>query len=150
LRAELIDEIVRSTGIQKRNLIEKELKIHGTLRHLSLDSWFRESFLFEGGTCLIKGFLGYYRFSEDIDFTYKEQSDFEGLSGKKVRDELSTIIDKLGVIFEEIAELENPSLSVIKTIATSLKLEGATGSVLSKFGMVKVLPEVSSRHSSTS
>jgi predicted nucleotidyltransferase component of viral defense system len=106
--------------------------------------------LFKGGTCLIKGFLGYYRFSEDIDFTYKEQSDFEGLSGKKVRDELSTIIDKLGVLFEEIAELENPSLSVIKTIATSLKLEGATGSVLSKFGMVKVLPEVSSRHSSTS
>ena len=107
MSAELIDEIVRSTGIQKRSLIEKDLKIHGTLRHLSLDPWFRESFLFKGGTCLIKGFLGYHRFSEDVDFTYKEQSDFEGLSGKRVRDELSTIIDKLGVLFEEIAEPEN-------------------------------------------
>ena len=106
MSTELIDEIVRSSGVQKRTLIEKDLKIHGILRRLSDNHWFSEHFLFKGGTCLIKGYLGYYRFSEDIDFTYGDQSEFEGLSGKAIRGRLSEIIDRVGGIYEGMAESE--------------------------------------------
>lgn len=38
--------------------------------YISKDDWFRDCFAVKGGTCLTKCYLGYYRFSEDIDFTY--------------------------------------------------------------------------------
>ncbi len=34
MSTDLIDEIVRISGVQKRSLIEKAFKIHGILRHL--------------------------------------------------------------------------------------------------------------------
>jgi predicted nucleotidyltransferase component of viral defense system len=64
-----IDEISRIRGIQRRDLVEKDLLLHRLLRYLSLYPRFSENYLFKGGTCLIKCHLGYYRFSEDVDFT---------------------------------------------------------------------------------
>jgi Domain of unknown function (DUF1814). len=46
----------------------------------------------------------YFRFSEDIDFTWKNQSVFESKSQKEVRRYLSTVIDSIGELFEEIAK----------------------------------------------
>lgn len=125
MSTDLIDEIVRSSGVQKRSLIEKDLKIHGILRRLSDDPWFCEHFLFKGGTCLIKGYLGYYRFSEDIDFTYRDQSEFEGLTGKAVRGKLSGIIDKLGEKFEGMAELEGFDFRCDKSDRDYVELGGS-------------------------
>ena len=125
MSSDLIDEIVLQSGVQKRALIEKDMKIHGILRHLSADSWFCESFLFKGGTCLIKGYLGYYRFSEDIDFTYKAQSEFNGLSGKKVRGLLSGIINRLGGLFEVIADLEGLEFECDKSNRDFVELGGS-------------------------
>jgi predicted nucleotidyltransferase component of viral defense system len=34
-----------------------------------------KNFLFKGGTCLMKNYLGYFRFSEDVDFAWKDQGD---------------------------------------------------------------------------
>ena len=44
------------------------------------------------------------RFSEDIDFTWKDQSVYEGKSQTKIRGLLSETIDKIGSIFEGIAK----------------------------------------------
>jgi hypothetical protein len=44
--------------------VEKDMMLHRLLG--SLQESFRSDFLFKGGTCLIKVYLGYYRFSEDL------------------------------------------------------------------------------------
>jgi len=56
----------------KRNdIIEKDYHLHRLLHEISQDDYLRENLIFKGGTCLLKAYLGYYRFSEDIDFTWK-------------------------------------------------------------------------------
>ena len=53
-----IDEISRIHGIQRRELVEKDLLLHRLLHHLSLYPEFSEHYLFKGGTCLTKCHLG--------------------------------------------------------------------------------------------
>lgn len=84
--------------------MEKDLILHQLLLDLSENDYFRENYLFKGGTCLIKHYLSYYRFSEDIDFTWREQGVFRDKSGKEIRRQLSGFIGRLGGIFEEIAK----------------------------------------------
>jgi len=51
------------------DLLEKDIWITYILRELrSLDE--SNHLAFKGGTCLVKAYFGYYRFSEDIDFTW--------------------------------------------------------------------------------
>ncbi len=62
-----------NTNAQIRNLpvdlLEKDIWITYILRELrSLDE--SKYLAFKGGTCLVKIYLGYYRFSEDIDLTW--------------------------------------------------------------------------------
>lgn len=52
-----IDEISRTQGIPRRDLIEKDLLLHRLLHRLSRQPEFKENYLFKGGTCLIKGHL---------------------------------------------------------------------------------------------
>ncbi|MFQ6032897.1 MAG: nucleotidyl transferase AbiEii/AbiGii toxin family protein [Candidatus Zixiibacteriota bacterium] len=104
MRRGFTEEACRVLGINRRDLVEKDLLLHGLLFDLSKNKFFRKNFLFKGGTCLIKHYLGYYRFSEDIDFTWKNQEVFKEKSGKEIRRHLSGIIDELGKVFEEIAK----------------------------------------------
>jgi len=104
VRADFVNEVARVLDIKRRDLIEKDLILHQILTDLSQDKFFAPNFLFKGGTCLIKCYFGYLRFSEDIDFTWKDQSVFNGMSGKKIRSQLSKVIDKTGSVFESIVK----------------------------------------------
>tara|TARA_Y100000310_G_scaffold215708_1_gene216637 strand:+ start:150 stop:968 length:819 start_codon:yes stop_codon:yes gene_type:complete len=64
----------------------------------------KNQFAFKGGTCITKCYLGYYRFSEDLDFTYINQKEFKGKSQKAIRRILSTKINTTLLIFEKIAK----------------------------------------------
>lgn len=66
---EFVNEVSRVLKIERRDLVEKDFILHQVLLDLSKDEFFHKNFLFKGGTCLIKCYLGYFRFSEDIDFT---------------------------------------------------------------------------------
>ncbi len=103
MRRDFVNEVGRIQQIKRTDMIEKDLILHQLLLDLSKDKFFSENFIFKGGTCLIKGYLGYFRFSEDIDFTWKDQKVFEGKSQKAIRSYLSPVIDKTGSIFETIA-----------------------------------------------
>ena len=104
MRRIFVNEVGRIQQIKRTDLIEKDLILHKMLLDLSKNEFFSGNFIFKGGTCLIKCYLGYFRFSEDIDFTWKDQKGFAGKSQKEIRKYLSKIIDKIGNIFEEIAE----------------------------------------------
>lgn len=101
---DFINEVSRVLKIERRDLVEKDFILHQLLLDLSKDEFFHKNFLFKGGTCLIKCYLGYFRFSEDIDFTWNDQSVFKDMSQKEIRRYLSGAIDDIGDTFEKIAE----------------------------------------------
>jgi len=103
MRKDFTNEVGRIHKIERTDMIEKDLILHQILLDLSKNGFFSENFIFKGGTCLIKHYLGYYRFSEDIDFTWKDQTIFDGKSQKEIRRHLSKIIDDIGKLFEEIS-----------------------------------------------
>jgi len=104
MRVDFVNEVAGILNIKRRDLIEKDLILHQMLSDLSKDDFFGSNFLFKGGTCLIKCYFGYLRFSEDIDFTWKDQRVFSGMSQKAIRAYLSKVIDTTGNVFENIAK----------------------------------------------
>lgn len=100
---DFVDKISELKGIKRKEMIEKDVLLHLILSDLSKERFFSENLLFKGGTCLIKNYIGYLRFSEDIDFTWKDQSRFAGKTGSQINRDLSGIIEKTGRILEKIA-----------------------------------------------
>ena len=125
MRADFVNEIARTLKINRRDLIEKDLILHQILTDLSQVKYFADAFLFKGGTCLIKCYFGYVRFSEDIDFTWKDQSAFRGMSGMKIRSQLSKIIDRTGDVFEAIAEKRSLDFKCVKSNTDYVELGGS-------------------------
>jgi predicted nucleotidyltransferase component of viral defense system len=101
---EFIEELSTRGGIKRKDLLEKDIIIQKLLLDLSKNEFFSKNFVFKGGTCLIKCYMGYYRFSEDIDFTWKEQSIFKDKSQKEIRRILSPIINDLSDLFVKITK----------------------------------------------
>ncbi len=124
MRKDFVNAISEALKIERRDLIEKDLILHQMLLDVSKDKFFRENFLFKGGTCLIKCYLGYFRFSEDIDFTWKKQEQFQGMSQKEIRRYLSSVIDETGVVFEKIAEKRGLDFKCIKDNRDYVELGG--------------------------
>jgi len=100
----LVDYISSETGIQNKQLIEKDVLLQLLLNALSKNSYFRDNFVFKGGTCLTKCYYGYYRFSEDLDFSWIHQSEFKNKSQKEIRKALSAKIDSIMGILKETAD----------------------------------------------
>ena len=73
---DLVNYIAGKAKVTNAVLIEKDFIIQSLLLKLSKNKYFTDNYVFKGGTCLIKCYLGYYRFSEDLDFTYKNQKIF--------------------------------------------------------------------------
>jgi predicted nucleotidyltransferase component of viral defense system len=93
----IIDIIETRMKINKRDLIEKDLILHRLLDEFSSNKYFFDNFAFKGGTCLIKCFLDYYRFSEDLDFTFINQGMFEKKSKGQSEKMLSNEINNLAM-----------------------------------------------------
>ena len=104
INKELTDFISKRLNIARRDLVEKDIIISKILFYLTQDKDFFQNYAFKGGTCLTKCYLGYYRFSEDMDFTYLNQKDFIGKSNSKIREVMSDKINKLGELIEVIAK----------------------------------------------
>ena len=119
---EFVEEISRRLGLD-RDLIETDLLLHKLLLDLSRRDFGKE-FAFKGGSCLIKWYLGYYRFSVDLDFTFLDQSIFEGLSQKAIRRLLSGKIDVVGRLFEEISKARVLDFKCDKSVRRYVELGG--------------------------
>ncbi len=101
---DFVQKIADETGISDLQLVEKDLYLQGLLLELAKSTYFEENFAFKGGTCLTKAYFGYYRFSEDLDFTWMNQKAFENKSEKQVRKILSKEISALLEIIESAAK----------------------------------------------
>lgn len=115
MRKDLIDKTTQSLKLQKQDLIEKDIIIHELLTDLSKKDFFIQNLIFKGGTCLAKAFLGYYRFSVDIDFTWQDQSIFNGKTNKERFSEISKSLETIGQILEASAKKRNLDFKYDKT-----------------------------------
>ena len=100
--------------LKKRDLIEKDILLQMLLNELDKNNDFKDNFTFKGGTCLIKIYFGYFRFSEDLDFTYLNQKEFVGKSKSKIRTSMSEKIDKLGELIKAISKQFNLDFKIKK------------------------------------
>jgi len=125
VRKGFVDEASRILKIERKDLIEKDIILHEILTDLSKDKFFSGSFLFKGGTCLIKHYLGYYRFSEDIDFTWKDQKVFGNMSQNEIRRHLSPLIDRIGKTLERISKKRDMDFRCIKNNRRYVELVGS-------------------------
>ncbi len=98
--SEFIQFIIEKTRLNKPLLIEKDVLLHSLLYRLSRNEEFKKEYLFKGGTCLIKCYFGYYRFSVDLDFTYLRQERWTGLSKSERRRELVSEAERLAQLIE--------------------------------------------------
>ena len=85
------------TNITALELIEKDFYLDVLLTKLNL-----EGYVFKGGTCLAKAYLDYFRFSEDLDFTFIDQKLWEGKSTKSIKKICKEKINNLGEQLEKI------------------------------------------------
>lgn len=112
---ELINYIKSNIFISDEEYLEKDILLHLLLIYLTKDGFFKNNFAFKGGTCLIKCYLGYYRFSEDLDFTFTNQSFFKNKSEKSIRKDLSKIITDLSNLLKSISQKLNLDFSLNKS-----------------------------------
>ena len=104
IKREFIEFVSSKTEIGKLSLIEKDILLHSILTDLIKNKEFKENLAFKGGTCLTKCYFGYYRFSEDMDFTYIKQKDFESKSEGQIRKIISDKITLISIEISKIAE----------------------------------------------
>lgn len=105
--SEFISFVAEKSGVKKSDLIEKDLIIHRILEQIYSSSHFAENYLFKGGSCLVKCFFGYYRFSVDLDFTWKNQKAWDSLGSKGLRRKLLEEINAFGSFLEKVCEEVN-------------------------------------------
>jgi len=118
--SEFVTLIAEKSGVKKPGLIEKDVMLHKVLRDV-YSSKLSTDYLFKGGTCLVKCYFGYYRFSADLDFIWKNQRVWGGLSRKELRRRLLAEVDKFGSLFEKTAEelgLDFPTVPRIRDISS--------------------------------
>ena len=125
MRKDFINGISEALGITRKEMIEKDFILHQVFLDLSKNRFFHENFLLKGGTCLIKCYLGYFRFSEDIDFTWRDQGQFREMSQKEIRRYLSSVIDETGAILVEIAQKRDLDFKSIKSNHDYIELGGS-------------------------
>ncbi len=65
---------------------------------------FAENYLFKGGSCLVKCYFGYYRFSVDLDFTWQDQKAWLNLGKYQLRRRLLEEIRNMGALLENAAQ----------------------------------------------
>ena len=79
--SEFVEFMVEKSGVRDSSLVKRDILIHRILKDI-FSSCLGDNYLFKGGSCLVKCYLGYYRFSVDLDFTWIDQSIWKNL-GKK-------------------------------------------------------------------
>jgi hypothetical protein len=77
------------------DLLEKDYHLHRLLGAISENDYLSRNLVFKGGTCLIKAYVGYFRFSEDVDFTWRGSDLGEDGSPSQTRKICSRFISEM-------------------------------------------------------
>jgi len=134
MRLDFIAKINQRLNMDRTDLLEKDLIIHQLLYDLSFDRFVTGNLLFKGGSCLIKHYLGYFRFSEDIDFTWRTQGIFQDRSRSQIRHRLSKTISEIGAVLQGISGKRQLDFNCDKGNRHYVEVGGGGESAHLKFG----------------
>jgi predicted nucleotidyltransferase component of viral defense system len=121
---DFFDAIYGMRVVKRRDLLEKDFQLHRILAEMSQDSLMSECLVFKGGTCLIKAYLGYFRFSEDLDFTWANQQEWSGKTTTTIRKDCSKHIADLGGHLEQVCKRLGLDFKSSKEDKTSMEIGG--------------------------
>lgn len=138
---DLIDYISSEAKIENKFLLEKDIILHKLLCELLGNKYFKDNFVFKGGTCLIKCYYGYYRFSEDLDFSWINQRKFENKSQTRIRKILSEEINKFISILKNISKNNNLDFKADKTDSNYIEFGGSNKFVTFKIKYKSVVQD---------
>lgn len=96
--------VSRKAGVKSIDLVEWDYIIHTILKELERDPQFKENYIFKGGTCLVKCHLGYYRFSRDLDFAYRNSDKLRELSRSQLRQFLNEETGRIAEVLKCVAK----------------------------------------------
>lgn len=94
----------------KEDLIEKDLILTFILAEFERLDLGKE-LIFKGGTLLSRNYLKYHRFSEDLDFVYKDSNFLRELSRNKREKKIKAFIDYFTPKLKEVADSLNLEFS---------------------------------------
>ena len=86
-----IPTLAAHSGVRDQDLLEKDVRLHLLLQALAEDETANGELVFKGGTCLIKCYLDYPRFSTDLDFTWRGEGAWQSLGTRALRRALRPI-----------------------------------------------------------
>ena len=98
-----IDKIAIKKGVRAKQ-IEKDYVISWVLWGIARDKLLRDNLVFKGGTCLKKIYFDNYRYSEDMDFTLREDSFSDDEILTNFRDIFEKIYEESRIKIEVIEE----------------------------------------------
>lgn len=116
-----IDKIAIDKGVRAKQ-IEKDYVISWVLWGIARNEFLNNTFVFKGGTCLKKMYFDDYRYSEDMDFTLRDDS----VSDKE-------ILENFRCVFEQVYEESRIKVEIIKD---SVDNHEASGSLKFKMSYV--------------
>lgn len=122
-KKEFFEKINEKIKPGRRDIVEKDFHLHRLLYEISNDEYLNDNLVFKGGSCLVKAYTGYYRFSEDIDLTWKDREEWKELSSNQTRKRCSEEIDILMNKFDQIAKKLGLDFKAEKVIVDMLVLE---------------------------
>ncbi len=103
---EFFGRLAKAKGCGSADIVELDYQLHRLLHRASKNNYLNKNLVFKGGTCLIKAYTGYFRFSQDVDFTWGDDTNWNGLSGdrlnKRCSSEISNIIDEFKETTDEL------------------------------------------------
>lgn len=80
------------------NIVEKDYVLGWVLAGINAHSELADSWIFKGGTCLKKCYFETYRFSEDLDFTLRDEGHLEeGFLRRVLGDVVEWVADQSGL-----------------------------------------------------
>lgn len=100
--SEFVSFVARKSKVKNTSLIENDVMLHRILKEFC-SSPLSANYLFKGGSCLVKCYFGYYRFSVDLDFTWRDQEAWKGLGEKRLRRKLSAEIKSLASFLAKVS-----------------------------------------------
>jgi predicted nucleotidyltransferase component of viral defense system len=106
---QLAKEIAKESSFKedKRIYIEKDIWLTYFLRYLYKIENAPNELIFKGGTSLVKCYYGYYRFSEDLDFTWAGKRESKKNNRKKFKEKyIDKLISDFDLDLEETAEIK--------------------------------------------
>lgn len=101
--SEFVGFVTRKSDVNKPLLVEQDILIHRLLKIMSASPLFMGKYLFKGGSCLVKCYYGYYRFSVDLDFTWKDQTYFK-VGKSEIQKRLKAETTSFGSVLQDAAQ----------------------------------------------